>query len=195
MQQRSEKDWWCRRTEAAAIWVVPWAAAADIHWWRCRRMAQTSASLRSCRRRAFWARDLNLGLFAGQMCLLISSRLCTAELIDLPFYTAHFYLFFMYANWLYLIMAALRSRCGHYILPCGFFYLLPIFFFIFSPNLSRRRLDVYHTSTRGVTLVRISDAGLKRAARGLLKVHDAQNRQKFAIWAPSHNFLGLYLYN
>jgi len=29
------------------------------------------------------------------------------------------------------------------------------FFFISSPNLSRRILDVYHTSTRGVALVRI----------------------------------------
>jgi len=38
-------------------------------------------------------------------------------------------------------------------LPCGFFYLSSIFFS--SPNLSRRRLDVYHTSTHGVALVRI----------------------------------------
>ena len=35
-------------------------------------------------------------------------------------------------------------------LPCGFF-----FFFLSSPNLSRRRLDVCHTSTHGVALVRI----------------------------------------
>ena len=41
-------------------------------------------------------------------------------------------------------------------LPCGFFYLLFPFFFLFSsPNLSGRRLDVYHTSTHGVALVRI----------------------------------------
>jgi len=38
-------------------------------------------------------------------------------------------------------------------------------FFFFSPNLSGRRVDVYHTSTHGVTLVRIQDAGLKCAAR------------------------------
>jgi len=38
-------------------------------------------------------------------------------------------------------------------LPCGFF-LLSIFFFS-SPNLSGHRLDVYHTSTHGVALVRI----------------------------------------
>jgi len=30
--------------------------------------------------------------------------------------------------------------------------------------------------------------------RGSLKM-DAKNRQKFAIWAPSHKFVGLYLCN
>jgi len=38
-------------------------------------------------------------------------------------------------------------------LPCGFFLLSS--FFYSSPNLSGRRLDVYHTSTHGVALVRI----------------------------------------
>jgi len=40
-------------------------------------------------------------------------------------------------------------------LPCDFY--LSIFFFLFfsSPNLGGRRLDVYHTSTHGVALVRI----------------------------------------
>jgi len=37
-------------------------------------------------------------------------------------------------------------------LPCGFFYLLLIVFFS-SPNLSGRRLDVYHTSMHGVAAV------------------------------------------
>jgi len=68
-------------------------------------------------------------------------------------------------------------------------------FFFSSPDLSRRRLDVYHTSTHDVALVQIYDAGLKRAARGLPKIQEAKNRQKFAIWAPSHNFVGLYLRN
>jgi len=40
-------------------------------------------------------------------------------------------------------------------LPCSFFLLLLSSFFISSPNLSGRRLDVYHTSTHGVALVRI----------------------------------------
>jgi len=37
----------------------------------------------------------------------------------------------------------------------SFFYLLSSSFFFSSPNLSGRRLDVYHTSTHGVALVRI----------------------------------------
>jgi len=36
---------------------------------------------------------------------------------------------------------------------------------------------------------------VKLAARGLLKIQDAKNGQKVAIWAPSHNFVGLYLHN
>ena len=40
------------------------------------------------------------------------------------------------------------SRCGRNIFVVWF---LPFF----SPNLSRQRLDVYHSSTHGVALVRI----------------------------------------
>ena len=66
-------------------------------------------------------------------------------------------------------MAALWSRADHYIFILSF-VLLSIFFYLFSsPNLSHRRLDVCHTSTHRVALVRISDAGLKRAARGSLE--------------------------
>jgi len=81
-------------------------------------------------------------------------------------------------------MATLRSRCGHY------------FIFFFSlPNLSGHRLDVYHTSTHGMALVRIQSAGLKCAANGSLEMQDPKNCQKVAILAPSHNFVGLYLCN
>ena len=71
-------------------------------------------------------------------------------------------------------MAALRSRCGHYIFIPWFILLMPPYaigqaiifcacslfcllsFFLFSSNnLSRRRLDVYHTFTNGVALVLI----------------------------------------
>jgi len=37
-------------------------------------------------------------------------------------------------------------------------------------------LDVYHTSTHGVALVRISDAALKGAARGSLQYRTQKNR-------------------
>ena len=70
------------------------------------------------------------------------------------------------------------------------------FFFLFSsPILGRRRLDVYDTSTHDVALVRIWSADVKCAERGSLKIQDAKNRQKCAICAPSHNFLGLNLSN
>ena len=55
---------------------------------------------------------------------------------------------------------------------------ISIFYLFSSPNLSGRRLDVYHTSTHGVALVRISNACLKCAARGSLKIHDAKMTQK-----------------
>ena len=52
-----------------------------------------------------------------------------------------------------IIMATLRSRCGHY-------YFCPVvsssssssIFFFSSLNLSHRRLDVYHTCTHSVAL-------------------------------------------
>ena len=51
-------------------------------------------------------------------------------------------------------MAALWNRAGHYILPCGF-YLSSFYLLFLWANLSGRRLDVYHTSTYDVALVRI----------------------------------------
>ena len=64
-------------------------------------------------------------------------------------------------------MVALCNRADHYIFAVWFLssiYLLSFFFS--SPNVSGRRLDVYHTSTHGVALVRIYNAGLKCGARG-----------------------------
>jgi len=73
------------------------------------------------------------------------------------------------------VMVALCNSADRYILPCDV-YLLSSSFFFSSPNLSGRRLDVYHTSTHGVALVRIWNARLKCAARGSLKTQDAKNR-------------------
>jgi len=66
-------------------------------------------------------------------------------------------------------MVALCNRADHYI-----FAVISICFS--SRNLSGRRLYVYHTSTNDVDLVRIQNACLKCAARGLLEIQDATNR-------------------
>jgi len=50
-----------------------------------------------------------------------------------------------------LFMAALCKTAGHYIFVLWFLS----FFFFSLPNLSGHKLDVSHTSTHGVALVRI----------------------------------------
>jgi len=73
------------------------------------------------------------------------------------------------------------GRRTEYGRPLYFCPVVSSFFFLLlfsSPNLNRRRLDVYHTSTHGVALVRISDAGLKHAARSSLKIQDAKKLAK-----------------
>ena len=74
-------------------------------------------------------------------------------------------------------MAALPSRCGHYI-----FVLFLLSSFFSSPNLSGCKLDVYHTSTHDVALVRIYNAGVKCAARSSLEMQDPK---KIAKNSPS----------
>ena len=53
----------------------------------------------------------------------------------------------------FVIMVALCNRADHYILMLWFVLLLLLLSFFSSPNLSSRRLDVYHTSAHGVVLV------------------------------------------
>jgi len=86
------------------------------------------------------------------------------------------------------------THSGHYIFDLWLLYFFLLLFFS-SPNLSGRKLDVYHTCTHSVALVRIKNAGLKRAARGSLEMQDPENGQKFAIWAPLRNFVGLHFRN
>jgi len=74
-----------------------------------------------------------------------------------------------------VFMAALCNRAGHYIFGLWFLSKFLLSFFS-SPNLSGQRLDVYHTSTHGVALVRIYNASLKCAAHSLLKIQDAKSR-------------------
>ena len=63
-------------------------------------------------------------------------------------------------------------------------YFCPVVSSIFfsSPNLSGRRLDVYHTSTHGVALVQIYNAGMKRVAHSL----EMQDPKK----SPKSRYLG-----
>jgi len=90
-------------------------------------------------------------------------------------------------------MVALWNRADHLFLcrVVSSFFLL----FFSSPNLSRRRFDVCHTSTHGVALMHISDAGLKPAVHGSLQIQEAKKSLKIAICAPLHKFVGLYLRN
>ena len=56
-----------------------------------------------------------------------------------------------------IVMAALWNRAGHYIFALCFlsFFVFFLLSFFSLANLSGWRLDVYHTSARGVALVRI----------------------------------------
>ena len=113
--------------------------------------------------------------FYGSVCYLWP--LCVAD-ADIIFLSCFF-------------MVALCNRADHYIFALWF---LSIYLLFSSPNLSGRRLDVYHTLTHGVALERIYNAGLKAAARGSLanagpkKV--AKNRHLGSI---PQIFVGLYL--
>jgi len=68
------------------------------------------------------------------------------------------------------------------------------FFFFSSPNHARWRLHVYHTSTHGVALVQIQDAGLKRAARISLEMQDPKNA-KNATFGHHRTTVRLYIPN
>ena len=72
-------------------------------------------------------------------------------------------------------MAALCNRADHYIFALLF---LSIYLLFFLAYLSGRRLDVYHTLTHGVDLVRIWNAGVKGAARGSLQMQDPKKSPK-----------------
>ena len=99
-------------------------------------------------------------------------------------------------------MAVLCNRCGHYIFALWFLFSFIVSFFLSfflsfffsSHNLSGRRVDVYHTSTHGVALVRVecrSEMCCTRLAGNAGRKNDA----KTAILASSHNFVGLNLRN
>jgi len=92
-------------------------------------------------------------------------------------------------------MVALWNRADHY--NFMLLFVLSSFFFFSSPNLSRRRLDVCHTSTHGyVALVRFKMQVWNLLHAACWKHRTQKSRQK----SPSehhrmHNFVGLYLRN
>jgi len=83
----------------------------------------------------------------------------------LPYFSIHFLISIQtcplhcviqpHSSWctFWLFMAALCNRQAIIFLPCGFYLSFILSFFFSSPNLSDRRLDLYHTSTHGVALV------------------------------------------
>ena len=59
-------------------------------------------------------------------------------------------------QFIFVIYVAFYGRHMEYGRPLYFCPVVSVFFLFYSsPNLSGRRLDVYHTSTHGVALVRI----------------------------------------
>jgi len=69
------------------------------------------------------------------------------------FKVLYIHVFALALNWNCLFMAALCNRAGHYIFALWFLFSFFLSSCFSSPNLSGRRLDVYHTSTHGVALV------------------------------------------
>ena len=73
------------------------------------------------------------------------------------------------------------------------------FFFLFSStNLSSHRLDIYHSTILLHMVWPYANSECRSEMCCMRLVENAgpkKNRQKLAIWAPSHNFVGLYLRN
>ena len=93
-------------------------------------------------------------------------------------------------------MAALWNTAGHYIFALWFLLRSSFFLLLFSsPNLSGRRVDVYHTSIHMVWLSANLGCRSEMCCTRLAGNTGRKNDKKIAIWAPSHNFVGLYLHN
>jgi len=96
---------------------------------------------------------------------------------------------------MHLFMAALRNRAGHYIFALWFlsssFFPFPRLISAVAPS-QIGCLPYFHTwCGLSVNLGCRSET----CCCGLLEMQDATNCQKFAIGAPSHNFVGPYLRN
>jgi len=81
-------------------------------------------------------------------------------------------------------------------LPCDFH--LSFFFLFSSPNLSGRKLDVYTILPHMVWVCGLSAILRCRSETCCTRLTGNAGRKKapkISIWAPSHNFVGLYLCN
>ena len=92
-----------------------------------------------------------------------------------------------------LIIAAKYGRPLYFAAVVSFFLLLFSSPILSSRRFISRRFDVCHTSTHHMALVRIYNACLKCAAHA--ENTGQKIRQKIAIFAPSHNFVGPYFRN
>jgi len=91
-----------------------------------------------------------------------------------------------------LVMVALWSRADIMVCPV----VSSSFFFFSSPNLSRRRLHVCHTSTHAwCGLSANFRCRFETCCTRLAENTGRKKAPKIAIWAPSHNFVGLCLRN
>ena len=111
------------------------------------RFHVTPAAHDACRQYSFAA------LFGNVLLLALSCCLRTESATE-PFLLSISFLWSPYGiGQTIIFMVALCNRADHYI----FILFVSSFFFFFfsSPNLSGRRLDVYHTLAHGVALVRI----------------------------------------
>jgi len=94
-----------------------------------------------------------------------------------------------------VIMAALHSRCGHLFLPCGFFYLSS-FFLLFFPRLISAVAEWMSTMLLHMMWPYCEFRMQSEMCCTLLAGNTGRkNDAKSAIWAPSHNFVGLNLRN
>ena len=85
-----------------------------------------------------------------------------------------------------IIMTALCNRAGHYIFALWFLSIFFLFSLAYSQSSQIGCLPYFHTWCGLSANLRCRS---ERAASGSLKVQDTQNRQKFAIYVPSHNFV------
>ena len=85
---------------------------------------------------------------------ILTLSFCSLIMVALCNRAYHYIFTLWFLSSFFFFMAALCNRGPLYFCPVVSFYLLSSSFFS-SPNLSGHRLDVYHTSTHGLALVRI----------------------------------------